>query len=251
VIICPPTYGMYEVAANINNVSVKKVFLTKETFQLDTENILNAVDQNTKLIFVCCPNNPTGNGVKWKDIQFILENFKGIVIVDEAYIEFASYNSLVSKLENYPNLVILQTFSKAWGLAGLRLGMAFASEAIISVFNKIKPPYNINSSSQKLVLEALRTPEIIQEQIKKILTERAALRTELERLPFILKVFPSEANFLLVKVDDPNALYEYLVAQQIIVRNRTKIELCEGCLRITIGTANENQTLLNALKRYK
>ncbi len=251
VIICPPTYGMYEVSANINDVNITKVPLTAEEFQLDTENILKAINQNTKLIFICCPNNPTGNGVKWNSIKTILENFKGIVVIDEAYINFARYRSLIPELLNYPNLVILQTLSKAWGLAGLRVGMAFASEPIIDIFNRIKPPYNINSASQKLVLEALDNTDKINAWIKTIVEEREILSAELSKFEFVLKIFPSEANFLLVKTKDAVSIYNFLVQKEIIVRDRSKVELCEGCLRITIGTKEQNELLLNTLKQYK
>lgn len=251
IIICPPTYGMYEVSANINNVKIIKVPLTPEEFQLDTENILKSINENTKLIFICCPNNPTGNGVKWDSVKRILENFKGIVVIDEAYINFARYRSLIPELLNYPNLVILQTLSKAWGLAGLRLGMAFASEPIIDIFNKIKPPYNINSVTQKLVLEALNNTDKINDWIKTIVQERELLSAEISKLSFVLEVYPSEANFILIKTKDALAIYNYLTAKQIIIRDRSKVELCEGCLRITIGTKEENQSLLNTLKQYK
>lgn len=249
-IICPPTYGMYEVSAAINDVKIITVPLTPETFQLDTENILKAITENTKLFFVCCPNNPTGNGVKWSSIKTILETFKGIVVIDEAYINFASYNSLVPELLNYPNLIILQTLSKAWGLAGLRIGMAFASKEIIDIFNKIKPPYNINSASQAAALKALEEVNQINEMIKIIVAEREVLRKALETFSFITKVFPSEANFLLVKMNDPNKVYNYLIAKNIIVRNRSTIKLCEGCLRITIGTKEENKLLIESLQTY-
>lgn len=251
IIICPPTYGMYEVSANINDVKIKRVPLTAEEFQLDIENILLAIDTHTKLIFICCPNNPTGNGVKWEAIKKILENFSGLVIIDEAYINFARYRSLIPELLNYPNLVILQTLSKAWGLAGLRVGMAFASEPIIDIFNKIKPPYNINIASQNLVLEALENTDKINAWIKETVAERNQLNSELALLPFILKVYPSEANFILVKTIDPVAIYNYLITNKIIIRDRSKVELCEGCLRITVGTPSENESLLNALKNYK
>lgn len=248
IIICPPTYGMYEVSANINDVKIKRVPLTSEEFQLDTENILKAIDNNTKLIFICCPNNPTGNGVKWEAIKIILENFSGLVIIDEAYINFARYRSLIPELLNYPNLVILQTLSKAWGLAGLRVGMAFASEPIIDIFNRIKPPYNINIASQKLVLEALNNTDKINAWIKETVEERDKLSAELAMLPFIIKVYPSDANFILVKTNDPLAIYNYLVTKKIIIRDRSKVELCEGCLRITVGTKGENRKLIDTLK---
>lgn len=251
VIICPPTYGMYEVSANINDVDIINVPLIAETFQLDTEAILKAITQKTKLIFICCPNNPTGNGVKWLAIKQILENFKGIVVIDEAYIDFASYRSLISELANYPNMVILQTFSKAWGLAGLRVGMAFASSQIIDVFNKIKPPYNINTASQKIVLEALNNLGQINSSVKEIISERNKLTEALTKLPFVLKVYPSEANFLLVKTTNANNVYDYLLKNKVIVRKRNTVELCEGCLRITIGTKEENTFLINASANYK
>ncbi|MBK7666824.1 MAG: histidinol-phosphate transaminase [Sphingobacteriaceae bacterium] len=251
IIICPPTYGMYEVSANINNVKIQKVPLTPEEFQLDTDAIISAINPNTKLIFICCPNNPTGNGVKWDSVKRILENFKGIVVIDEAYINFARYRSLIPELLNYPNLVILQTLSKAWGLAGLRLGMAFASEPIIDIFNKIKPPYNINSVTQKLVIEALSNTNKINDWIKTIVQERELLSVEISKLDFVLKVYPSEANFILIKTKDALAIYNYLTSKQIIIRDRSKVELCEGCLRITVGTKEENQSLLNTLKQYK
>ncbi|HXB39798.1 MAG TPA: histidinol-phosphate transaminase [Bacteroidia bacterium] len=250
VIICPPTYGMYEVSANINDVEVRKVNLIPETFQLNKENILKAINLNTKLIFVCCPNNPTGNGVKWAEIKKILDNFTGIVVIDEAYINFASYRSLIPELLNYPNLVILQTLSKAWGLAGLRVGMAFASQQIIDVFNRVKPPYNINIVSQQIALEALDNIEQINSWIKTIVAERELVSKELAKFKFVKKVYPSEANFILTKVDEPQKLYNYLVQKQIVVRDRSKVALCEGCLRITVGTQEENKNLLNALNSY-
>jgi len=250
IIVCPPTYGMYEVSANINDVSVKKVPLTKDEFQLDLNAILNAIDTNTKLIFICCPNNPTGNAVAWSSIKTILETFDGIVVLDEAYINFASYRSLIPELLNYPNLVILQTLSKAWGLAGLRVGMAFASEPIIDLFNKIKPPYNINVVSQQIALDALNNIDKINNWIKEIVDERQKLKTDIEKLPFVLKVYPSEANFLLVKTIDANKVYHFLELKEIIVRNRNSVTLCEGCIRITIGTIDENKSLINALKQY-
>jgi histidinol-phosphate aminotransferase len=250
VIICPPTYGMYEVAANINDVAVKKVNLLPEIFQLDAKNILAAADAGTKLVFVCCPNNPTGNGVKWSDIKMILESFEGLVVLDEAYINFASYRSLIPELLNYPNLVILQTLSKAWGLAGLRVGMAFASQQIIDVFNKVKAPYNVNSVSQQIALEALDNVEQVNDWIRTIVSERERLKKELASFAFVQKVYPSEANFFLVKVDDPRRLYDYLVSRQIVVRDRSKVPLCENCLRITIGTKEENIKLLAALNSY-
>ena len=250
VIVCPPTYGMYEVSASINDIRILKVPLIAETFQLDTITILNTITKNTKLIFVCCPNNPTGNGVKWADIKIILESFNGIVIVDEAYIDFASYGSLIPQLASYKNFVILQTFSKGWGLAGLRIGMAFASKEIINIFNKIKPPYNINAVSQQLLLEALDNKSQVDEWVKEIVLERKNVSEELTKLPFVKTMYPSEANFILVKVNDAKKLYNFLINQKIIVRDRSNVTLCDNCLRITIGTKEENQQLLNTLKKY-
>lgn len=250
VIVCPPTYGMYEVSANINNIDVIKVPLLEETFQFDTTSILDAITENTKLIFVCCPNNPTGNGVKWTDIKIILESFKGIVVVDEAYIDFASYNSLIPELENYKNLVILQTFSKGWGLAGLRVGIAFASEEIITIFNKIKPPYNINIVSQELLLEALNNKSQVDEWVKEIILERRKVSDELTKFPFVKAIYSSEANFILVKVENAKTIYNFLITKKIIVRDRSNVTLCNECLRITIGTKEENEQLLTTLKQY-
>ncbi len=248
VIICPPTYGMYEVSANINDVTVIKAPLTPENFQLDLQNILKNINSKTKLIFICCPNNPTGNGVKWDNVKQILENFNGLVVIDEAYINFASYRSLIAELVNYPNLVILQTLSKAWGMAGLRIGMAFASQQIIDVFNKIKPPYNINVASQQLAIEALENVEQINDWIKTIVKEREKLKSELQKFTFVEKIYPSEANFLLVKVSTPQKIYNYLVGKNIVIRDRSKVTLCEGCIRITIGREEENEKLINELK---
>lgn len=251
VIVCPPTYGMYEVAANINDVEVKKVNLTPEEFQLDAKNIKFAINKDTKLIFICCPNNPTGNGMQWDDIRGLLENFEGIVVVDEAYINFASYRTLIAELLNFPNLVILQTLSKAWGLAGLRVGMAFASEQIIDIFNKIKPPYNVNSVSQKLALEALENVDRVNVWIKEIVAGRESLIKDLKTFSFVQKIYPSEANFILVKMKDPKKVYDHLIKKEIIVRDRSNVALCEGCLRITVGTKEQNAELLNTLKKYK
>ncbi len=249
-IILPPTYGMYEVSANINDIELKRVNLD-EDFQVKTDEVISTIDSNTRLIFLCCPNNPSGTSMKAASIYKILENFSGLVVLDEAYIDFASYPSLLSKLDQYPNLVILQTFSKAWGLANLRIGMAFASAEILTLMNKVKPPYNISGLTQKTVIEALIDASKIKEWIETIVEERKKLDAELKKLTFVIKVYPSEANFLLVKVRDPKKLYEYLVTQKIIVRDRSKIELCEGCLRITVGTQKENIELLKALNNFK
>ncbi|MBC7653895.1 MAG: histidinol-phosphate transaminase, partial [Oligoflexus sp.] len=250
VIIVPPTYGMYEVSANINDVQIKKVNLTKD-FQLDLEGIAEAIDKNTKLIFICSPNNPTGNSINREDIETLLANFNGIIVIDEAYINFSRQKTFIQELTEYANLVVLQTLSKAWGLAALRVGMAFASEEIIEVFNRVKPPYNINEASQTLALKALQNVEKVNNWIKEILNERDALVLALKSFDFVIDIYPSDANFILVKTADADGIYKYLTEQKIIVRNRNKIELCEGCLRITIGTNEENQALINSLKKLK
>ncbi len=249
VILVPPTYGMYEVSANINDIEVRKVNLTTD-YQLNLDGIAAAIDQHTKLIFICSPNNPTGNSINARDIETILVNFKGIVVIDEAYINYSKQKSFTQALAEFPNLVILQTLSKAWGLAALRLGLAFASKEIIEVFNKIKPPYNINQATQDLVLEALDGVEIINEWIKATVAEREVLVSKLATLAQVEHITPSDANFVLVKLSEPRALYAYLVEQGIIVRDRSKVTLCEGCLRITVGTKPENERLLEAIQTF-
>lgn len=249
VIICPPTYGMYEVSANINNVTVKKVNLTT-LFQLDLEAVEEAIDLNTKLIWLCSPNNPTGNSVDRTDIEIILNNFDGIVVIDEAYINFSKQRSFIPDLADYPNLVILQTLSKAWGLAALRIGMAFADPGIINIMNRIKPPYNISQAAQELALEALDHVEEVNDMIRILVEERGKLSAALERLPLIEKVYPSDANFLLVKTSEATRLYDYLAENGIVVRNRSNVALCENCLRITVGTPTENMAVLKQIERY-
>ncbi len=244
-----PSYGMYEVCADINNVSFVKVLL-KDDFQLDTAGILRTINNNTKLVFLCSPNNPTGNCFKKEDIISILKNFHGIVIVDEAYIDFSTKESLLSILDGYKNLVVLQTFSKAWGLAGIRLGMAFAWNEIINVLSKIKYPYNINSLTLEKANETLKNDTPKNKWIDDILKAKSGLISELKELPFVIKVYPSDANFLLVKVNAAKKIYNYLVDKKIIIRDRSNVSLCEGCLRITIGTKNENVLLMNSLKEY-
>jgi histidinol-phosphate aminotransferase len=250
VITVPPTYGMYEVSANINDVAIKKVPLTPD-YQLNLEEIAAAIDDHTKLIFICSPNNPTANSINREDIETILANFNGLVIIDEAYINYSRQKTFIQELTEYSNLVILQTLSKAWGLAGLRIGMAFASEEIIEVFNRVKPPYNINEASQKLALEALNNIDQVNSWIKETITEREKLVAELVALPIVTKVFPSDANFVLAKTTDAKGIYNYLVEQGIIVRDRSKVELCEASLRITIGTPQENKQLVEALKNFQ
>jgi histidinol-phosphate aminotransferase len=250
VIICPPTYGMYKVCGNINAVDVKEVLLTKD-FQLDVPGILSATDQNTKLLFICSPNNPTGNNFDRNNIGFLLNNFKGIVVIDEAYINFSSQKPFLQELTRYKNLIVMHTMSKAWGLAGLRLGLGFASEMIIDLFNKVKPPYNINGSSQLLGIKALERISEVNSNIKTIVEQRNLLEKELKNFDFVKQIYPSDANFILVKVDDANKLYQYLLMNRIIVRNRSNEPLCKDCVRITVGTPPENEKLLNALKNYE
>jgi histidinol-phosphate aminotransferase len=246
VLICPPTYGMYQVSADINNVAVKKVQLTKG-FQLDLSAIEEAIDGNTKMIFLCSPNNPTGNSLIREDVEVLLNNFFGIVVIDEAYINFSRYKSFSTSLSEYPNLVVMQTLSKAWGLAALRVGIAFASEAIIKIMNKVKPPYNINQASQEIVVKALEGVGQVNDMIQILVEERELLKSSLLQLSIVEEVYPSDANFLLVKVKDAKGTYNYLLQKGIVVRDRSKVELCEGCLRITIGSPEENNQLVNAL----
>jgi len=246
VIILPPTYGMYEVSANINDVEVRKVNLTAD-FQLDLEKIAETIDANTKLIFICSPNNPTGNSLNRTDIETILANFNGLVVIDEAYINFAKQKTFIQELTEYANLVVLQTFSKAWGLAALRLGMAFSSTHVIDILNKVKPPYNINQATQDLALAALENIQQVNDWIRLTVSERERLADALGKLTKVEKVYPSDANFILVKIEDAHDIYHQLVDQGIIVRDRSKVVLCEDCLRITVGTVAENNELLTAL----
>ena len=249
IIINPPTYGMYEVSAHINDVEVRKVVL-QDDFQLDLVHLENKVDANTKIIWICSPNNPTANSMNRQDIEVVLNNFNGLVVVDEAYINFSRHKSFIQELSDYPNLVVLQTMSKAWGLAGLRLGMAFASQSIIGVYNKVKPPYNINQATQELALKALSEVEQVNDMIRSLVSMREQLAVELAGLPLVRKVYPSDANFLLVRVTDAHGVYKALLQDGIVVRDRSKVELCEGCLRITVGTEKENAELVEALKKH-
>lgn len=245
-IIFPPTYGMYEVCAEINDVKIKKINLTKD-FQLDIDATENAIDSFTKLIFICSPNNPTGNSIDRADIEIILNNFNGIVVVDEAYINYAKQKTFISELTEYPNLVVMQTLSKAWGLAGLRLGMAFASEQIIGLFNKVKYPYNINTATQLLALDALNNINWVNENISATVTEREKLKSELLKLAITEMIYPSDANFLLVKMKNASQVYRKLADKGIVVRDRSKVILCDDSLRITIGTISENKKLIEEL----
>jgi histidinol-phosphate aminotransferase len=249
VVAIEPTYGMYKVSAAINDVEYRKVLLD-EKFQFSADKLLAATNLYTKIIWLCSPNNPTGNSLNRDEIIKLLSSFEGIVVVDEAYIDFANEASFSEKLTQFPNLVILQTFSKAWGSAAIRLGMAFASLEIIAVLNKIKYPYNINILTQKQALKALKNAEQVNEWVKTLLEERTVLVEALQKLPFVQHIYPTDANFVLVKVDDANAVYQYLVNKSIIVRNRNTVSLCLGCVRITVGTPDENKILLDELKQF-
>jgi len=249
VIINPPTYGMYEVSAHINDVEIRRARLL-DNFQLDLIHLENLVDENTRIIWLCSPNNPTGNSMNREDIEIVLNNFPGLVVIDEAYINFSRHKSFIQELEEYPNLVVMQTLSKAWGLAGLRLGMAFASEEIVGIYNKVKPPYNIGQATQELVLKALDEVDQVNEMIRVIVNSREELVAELRVLNCVLNIYPSDANFILVKTVDAKAIYAYLEHRGIIVRDRSYVELCEGCLRITVGTPKENEELIRVLSEF-
>lgn len=246
IITLPPTYGMYKVSAAISDVAIKTVPLTTD-FQPNVEAILKQSNEFSKLLFLCSPNNPTGNSFDLAAIEKLIQAFPGIVVVDEAYIDFAGQVSCLSLLHQYDNLVVLQTFSKAWGLAGIRLGMAFASEEIIGLFNKVKPPYNVNQLTQSTALKSLEDVTEQTRWVTTILEQRTFLQQALEKFSFVEKVYPSDANFLLIKVAEPNRLYQHLVEHKIIVRNRSTVLLCDGCLRITVGLEAENQRLLRSL----
>jgi histidinol-phosphate aminotransferase len=249
IVITEPTYGMYSVCAEVNAVNIQKVSLTSD-FDIDLDALMHAVDKTTKLIFLCSPNNPSANLLNRERIQNVLKNFPGLVVVDEAYIDFAGSPSFLQSLNVYPNLVVLQTFSKAWGLAALRCGMAYASIEIINVLNKIKYPYNINIQTQELVLKALDKVETKNSWVKEILKERDVLVTALRGLTIIEKVFPTDANFVLARVKTANEVYHFLMNNKIIVRDRSKVKLCDNCLRITVGTPRENETLIKMLQSY-
>jgi histidinol-phosphate aminotransferase len=245
-----PTYGMYQVCADINNVEYRKVLLN-EDYTLDGDRVLAAVNEKTKVVFLCSPNNPSGNLLNRAEMLKIVENFGGIVVIDEAYIDFATEKSWLADLDKYKNIIVLQTFSKAWGLASLRCGMAFASEEIIAFFNKVKYPYNVNLLTQNFVNEELDKQERKNNWVKMLLEQRNYLQKELKSLPLAEKIYPSDANFILVKTTDANGVYKYLTDKGVIVRNRNNVSLALGCLRITVGTKEENDTLINILKNYK
>ena len=248
VITLPPTYGMYSVLANINAVENKEILLS-EDFQPQIEKIMEAVDSTTKIIFLCSPNNPTGNSFSDESVAYLLQNFKGLVVIDEAYIDFSKKESWINELDEYPNLVITQTLSKAYGLAGIRLGICYASAEVISVLNKIKPPYNVNELTQKRALERLRDTDKIKSEIESIITQREELLKVLLNIKFVDKIYSTESNFILVKVNDANKRYAELIAKGIVIRNRTTQPLCDNCLRLTVGTEQENMKLIEVLKQ--
>lgn len=250
VVAIDPTYGMYKVCADINDVEYRTVTLD-EHFQTTADSLLSATDEHTKIIWICSPNNPTGNTINRQEIERVLELFDGVVIIDEAYSDFSQEAPMRLQLGKHPNLIVLNTMSKAWGLAAIRLGMAFASTEIINLFNKVKYPYNVNVLTQKQALEALKDPYEVEKWTNIILQERSHLIGAFKLLPICQKVFPTDANFFLARMTDAQAIYDYLVGKGIIVRNRTRITLCKNCLRITIGTKSENQELLSALRQYK
>lgn len=248
ILIFPPTYGMYKVVADLNAVNVKTVDLTKD-FQIDIDKTIKSIDVQTKLIFVCSPNNPSGNSMDRKSVLKLLNHFEGLVIVDEAYQDFSGNISFLEELKNYENLVVMQTFSKAMGLAGARLGMCFANPKIIQYLNRIKPPYNVNNLTQNIALESLNDYSKVQIQVEEIEKEKSRLATALGEISWVEKAYPSEANFLLVKVDDANKRYNELLEQKIVVRNRNNQPGCENCLRFSIGTPSENKILINTLNQ--
>jgi len=249
ILILPPTYGMYEVLANINAVEVLKINLSESTFQPQNTAVLNIANGNSKILFLCSPNNPTGNSFEADRVEFLLKNFKGIVVIDEAYIDFSNEESWLSRLKEFPNLVVVQTLSKAYGMAGIRLGMCFASEAIIATLNKIKPPYNINELTQISAIEQLQKADLVQSQIMSLINERELLVRSLDQVAFIKKIYPSNTNFVMIKVDDASKRYQQLIENGIVIRNRTTQPLCENCLRLTIGTTEENMKLIETLKQ--
>ena len=249
VVIMEPSYGMYTVSADINDIEIRKVLLNDD-YQIEATKLLAASNEKTKLIFLCSPNNPTTNSLDRAEMLKVIEGFRCIVVVDEAYIDFAPGTTLLSDLDKYPNLVVLQTFSKAWGLAGIRLGMAFASPEIIDILSKIKYPYNINALTQERVMQSLQNVEEKDEWVATIIAERIKLADELKQFSFVQKIYPSDANFLLVKMDGARKIFEYLMGAGVIVRDRSKVSLCEGSLRITVGSPEENRMLIEKIKKY-
>ena len=249
VVAMEPTYGMYKVCADINDVEYRPVLLD-EHFQITADRLLNACDEHTKIIWICSPNNPTGNSILRTEIISTIERFDGLVIVDEAYIDFSSQKTLRTELNKYPNLIVLSTFSKAWGCAAIRLGMAFASKEIVGIYNKVKYPYNVNLLTQQQALEALKDPFEVDKWVRILLQERNRMIEAFKMLPTCIKVFPTDANFFLCQMTEAEKIYNYLVDRGIIVRNRSRVQLCQNCLRITTGTKTENNELLAALRQY-
>jgi len=250
IVVPEPSYGMYEVCAAINDVKVIKVLLNSD-FNLDPDRILHMVNNHSKMIFICSPNNPTGNSFAEKDLLYLLKKFHGIVVIDEAYIDFAPHHGFLKHLPDFPNLVILQTFSKAWGMAGIRLGFVYADKPVIRILNKIKYPYNVSRLTQNAALEMLDRIEEKDMWVRSILNQKSFLYKTLNQFKFVRKIYPSDANFFLVKVDDPIAIYHFLESDKLIIRNRSKMPLCENCLRITVGTEIENKMLINKLREYQ
>jgi histidinol-phosphate aminotransferase len=247
IITLPPTYGMYKVLAGVNDIAIKEVFLT-ESFQPNVDKILDAADENSKILFLCSPNNPTGNSFTNEAVEKLLKEFKGIIVIDEAYTDFSSQKSWLNRLEEFPNLIITQTLSKAYGMAGIRLGICYASLTIVDVLNRIKPPYNVNLLTQDKALARIEDQESVQNEIDRIQENKAQLAKALESVNFVNRIYPSDANFILVKVDNADLRYDQLIEQGIVIRNRTTQPLCENCLRFTVGTDTENQRLISALQ---
>ena len=250
VVAIEPTYGMYRVCADINDIEYRPVLLD-ECYQITADRLLAACDNHTKIIWICSPNNPTGNHIVRKEVKEVIQQFEGIVIVDEAYSDFSTQKTFRSEIVKYPNLIVLNTMSKAWGCAAIRLGMAFASKEIVALMNKVKYPYNVNLLTQQKALEALQDPFGVDKWVKVLLGERARMVGAFMELPICERVYPTDANFFLAKVDDAQSIYDYLVDKGIIVRNRTRVQLCHNCLRVTIGTKSENNELLAALRTYQ
>lgn len=250
VVAIEPTYGMYRVCADINDIEYRPVLLD-ECYQITADRLLAACDNHTKIIWICSPNNPTGNHIVRKEVEEVIQQFEGIVIVDEAYSDFSTQKTFRSEIVKYPNLIVLNTMSKAWGCAAIRLGMAFASKEIVALMNKVKYPYNVNLLTQQKALEALQDPFGVDKWVKVLLGERARMVGAFMELPICERVYPTDANFFLAKVDDAQSIYDYLVDKGIIVRNRTRVQLCHNCLRVTIGTKSENNELLAALRTYQ
>ncbi len=250
IILCPPTYGMYEVSASINHIEQRKVSLLTN-YQLDVAGILKAIDSNTRLLFICSPNNPTGNKLNRTDIYTLIESFKtGFVIIDEAYIDFSDEPSFIQELAKYPQVIVMQTLSKAYGLASLRLGMAFAHPTIIGLLNKIKPPYNIGGATQEIVIKALTNTSFKENAVSLLLAERTRLIDSLEQIPEVLQIYPSDANFILVRFKKSNELFSYLISEKLITRNRSTVTLCEDSIRITIGLSEENDKLVDLITKF-